>query len=329
MIAIILVNYNNFEDTTECLESLLKLENVDFNIFVIDNCSTNDSWEKLQSWSKVELKINYNAPQLIRNLVYPLIEKPIDSKFILENDLGIESYSEKVVFVKANKNKGFAAGNNIALKYLLNQPNFEYAWLLNNDTVVEKNALFVLKKTYSENNNIGILGSKLRYYDEPNKIQAIGGIYNPFSATAKHIYSHQDDKKSLEIPKFDFVIGASMFVSKKSLQQIGLLNEIYFLYFEDIEWCKKSKKKGFENKIEINSIVYHKEGSTIGSAIDGAKKSYISDYFGTKNKLVFTQINNKKYYLFVYLSMFLVLANRIKRFQLDRILMVLKIMIGK
>ena len=95
-----------------------------------------------------------------------------------------------------------------------------------------------------------------------------------------------------DIDSIDYPIGASMFISKSFLTDVGLMCEDYFLYFEELDWKKKKKKKGYSISCAVDSVVYHKEGRSIGSHSNLKKKSNFADYYLQRNKIIIT----KKFY---------------------------------
>src|SRR5690606_535592 len=135
-----------------------------------------------------------------------------------------------LVLIKAKENKGFSHGNNIALQFGLQQNNAAYFWILNNDTIVDPNALIELK-LYHQQHQKTILGSKLLYYSNKEVIQAVGGSFNKSLYICKHIGEGKSKNVSKnELQDIDYPIGASMFVSRLFVEEVGLLNEEFFLY---------------------------------------------------------------------------------------------------
>ena len=309
---IILLNYNGNKDTLECLESLLKLEYKDFQIFVIDNSDDITCFNGLIEWAKGnagEIKTRY------KDLVYPVSLKPIDYAAVSETDFLFTERHEKVVLIKADKNKGFAAGNNIALKNIMKFGDDDsFIWLLNNDTVVQKEALGALIEYANKKENLktGIIGSKLVYYYNPETIQAVGGKFNE----TFFISMHEGEGRAINTPKSDFgtidyVVGASMFISYKFLMEVGLLSEDYFLYYEELDWTYRAKEKNWKIDWCSDSVVYHKEGASIGSSYR-KEKSVFSETQVFRSRKIFV----KKFYglsLRFYLSSLLLILNRLRK----------------
>lgn len=282
---IIILNYNGWENTIECLESVLKIEYPNFQVIVCDNNSTDNSLKKIIEWAE-----GYRIVEetLHKNIVYPFEIKPIDYDIIDVNFM--KKSNKKLLFLKIEKNLGFAGGNNQGVKYAIKQNDFEYIWFLNNDTVVEKNSLTKVVEYMSKSNKMGICGSKLLYYNNPNIIQGLAGSYNPFFGISKHIYN------VASLDKISYVIGAAMLVKKEFLEKIGLMNEFYFLYYEELDWAKRAENK-FKIDVCLDSIVYHKEGASI------VTRSSFSEYYLLRNRLIFTWIYYKKYLLIVFIRM--------------------------
>lgn len=282
---IIILNYNGWNDTICCLESIFKLNYNSYSVVVCDNCSTDDSENKILEWK----------------------DKNLDKPF---------------KYIQVQKNLGYAGGNNQGIKYVLTKGDMDYIWVLNNDTVVDKDALTRLIEKMRSDKKIGMCGSKLVSYYNHSLIQGYGGTLNKWFGISKHIV----DKNN--ISNMFYVIGASMFVSKKFLDQIGLMNEEYFLYYEETDWAIRAKKR-FKIDCAIDSIVYHKEGASIGAnSWDVNNKSILADYFAIRNRILFM----KKYYPcrlpIVYIGVIIAIFNRVRRKQFSRVWMFIKLIFG-
>ncbi|SMO50938.1 glycosyltransferase family 2 protein [Fodinibius sediminis] len=285
---IILVNWNGWRDTIECLHSLEKLDYSRFTPIVVDNGSTDESVEM------------------------------ISSRF------------PDVTLLESSQNRGFAGGNNLGIRHALER-GAEYLWLLNNDTVVDPRALARLVDHMEENPDIGICGSRLIFYSQRDTTQAWGGgRFNKWLGTIRNIGQNKpaDSLPSARVieQEMDYVVGASMMVSRKFIDTVGLLREDYFLYYEEIDWAMRGSDS-FSLGFAPGSIVYHKEGaSTGGEQLKQASRSKVSDYYQLKNRLKFTYRFFPLYLPCVYLSLIYAVINRIRRAQWDRIPMVIKLM---
>ena len=194
-VCVILVNYNNHNDTIECLESVIKNTYTNYQVVVVDNSTTNDSFNYFREWSLGRVA---TIETRFRELVYPLTP-PHEHIFVNEEELQAFSASsvgeDQILFVKINKNFGFAHANNKAIAYALNQYKADFVWLLNNDTVIDKEALtnLVLYANASVAKT-GMWGSKLLLYMAPETIQGVGGKYNKWTGVARELgYRQKDD----------------------------------------------------------------------------------------------------------------------------------------
>lgn len=245
---------------------------------------------------------------------------PDESRIILK-DYTVR-HSENIKFFPLEKNLGYAGGNNIALQYAMKQPDFKYVWILNNDTLVDTDSLGYLVDYMERHPQVGICGSKLIYEWNRNKIQGYGGIYNPYLGIAQNC---QDVK---DIDNIDYIIGASVFIRPSFLEKIGLMCEDYFLYYEELDWAMRAKGE-FLIGCDPRSIVYHKEGAAVGSdSIHPENKSELADYYGMRNRLLFTRKFFPQYLPLIYLSSLGMFWNRFRRHQYKRIWMFVKLLFG-
>jgi len=350
---IIILNYNGWADTIECLENVLRNNYSNYQVIVIDNNSPDNSMEYIKAWAEGKLNVWVNSDHSLRQLSFPPVQKPIPYVYYncKEAENGGNSELEKklekeipegittkypLVFIQTGHNGGFAFGNNIGIKYALAKGDFEYICFLNNDTVIEKDALLKLVKKFEKyrklGKKIGIVGSKLLYYDNPKVIQGIGGMYNKWFAVTKHLGVFEEDKGQYDnegvLDRIDYIIGASMLVSRNFIKEVGLMCEDYFLYFEELDWTLRGKQKGYELGYCWESKVYHKEGKSIGSSSKGEEKSDIADYYGLRNRILFTKKFYPKYLWSVYLGFVGVIFNRIRRRQREIIPKILEILFG-
>ena len=233
MIYIIIVNYNSWELTQNCILSLSNLEYDKFKVIVCDNASHDQSIEKLN-----QLK-----------------------KCFSDDTLEI---------LNTGSNLGFSGANNIGLRMALDDPQMSHVWLLNNDTTVDAMALKHLVSEMEANPHMGICGSTLLFSHDTTTIQAVGGKFNSWLAVSRHILEgHRYSRElcaTVNAEDFDYIVGASMLVSRLLLEKIGLLDDQFFLYCEELDWATRAKQAGFKLGYAKDSIVYHVEGGTTGSA---------------------------------------------------------------
>lgn len=234
LIHIILVNYNGFSDTIECIESLKKITYTNYKIIVVDNNSTVDP-----------------------------------------TDYQLSYLQENTVFIRSDENLGFSRGNNIGINYA-KENKANYILLLNNDTTVEPDFLTKLVTAADEKKDNGIFGCKIMYYWDREKVWFGGGTFNFKTGNTSHY--HKAEKKD-SIEEVTFLTGCLMLIPIKILDSVGFLDESYFLYAEDTDYCCRVMSEGYHLYYCPNAVIYHKEGASAGTT------SNIKQYYIERNGL--------------------------------------------
>jgi GT2 family glycosyltransferase len=287
---IVVLNWNGWRDTIECLESVFRLNYPRFTVLVCDNASTDGSLEKIQDWARGNVMAGCSSPDLSR-LITPPILKPIAFFAISAADGATTQPSPDVrlVLIQTGANLGFAGGNNVGIRYALSHGHRDYVWLLNNDTVVDPHSLSALVRMAQADQMLGICGSLIRNYGSPHDVQSVGRRYSPWSGRTRPFQELATAKEDAIVsgrPGY-IVEGASMLVSGKFLDRVGLLEESYFLFFEELDWITRALPI-FHFGYSAASIVYHKVGKSVGSSIVRTSRSVLSDFYQARNRLVFT-----------------------------------------
>ena len=188
-----------------------------------------------------------------------------------------------VTFILSQVNLGFAGGNNLAIK----QAKGKYCLLLNNDTEVDPNFLEPLVDLMESNSNIGICSSKLLYFASPNILEFAGskGV-NLYTGRGFAIGHKEPDHEGLNRSyKTELAHGAALMISMALIEKIGLMAELFFLYYEEVDFCERAKRAGFEIWYCGKSKVFHKESMSVG------KDSPMKIYYLTRNRIIFTRRN--------------------------------------
>ena len=198
--------------------------------------------------------------------------------FKLCKDYHIALYS-----IRCFENMGYAAGNNTGIDLILKDTECDYVYILNNDTVLYEDSLRLLYD-FSVKNSFDMCGTRLIY---PNgKIQANGSAaYYRWLGLA-----FPNRSNNIANERISCIIGASVLVSREFLLSVGKMSQEYFLFFEEIDWAIQARQKNFKLGYCWESVVIHDEGSSTGSK----KKSLISVYYGSRNRILVT----KKFFLY-------------------------------
>jgi GT2 family glycosyltransferase len=274
---VVVLNWNGARDTVACVQSLLGLSCPEIDVVVCDN----DSAPADVQWLAAGLGDLALANQVAFMEVEP-------------GAVGARRRPREgatIALVHTGSNLGFAGGVNIGLRYALAQGEMDYAWVLNNDTVVDPGALTAMLRRMEQDSSIGICGSSLIYFDVRNQVQAHGGAaYQPWRGRSMALGAFTSvrdiprDPRAVEA-RLDYVVGASMLVSRRFLDTVGLMDDRYFLYSEEHDWAHRGRRFGFKLAWAPDSIVFHKHGATIGTSAQGG--SALSLFYLFRSKALF------------------------------------------
>lgn len=336
MTYVVILNWNGWRDTVACLESALRCRGLPFQLVVCDNASTDGSLDRLLAWARgSEAGPPPDGAPDVAALAAPG-SKPVPhallSRAEAERGGGTACDGARVVFVQTGANLGYAGGCNVGLRYALARGDCAYAWLLNNDTVVAPDALAALVRRVAAEPNAGQCGSRVLYHDEPDVVQSWGGArYNRWLATMRRIGDGAPATEAPDVARVerdtDYVCGASVLVTRAFLDRVGLMADDYFLYFEELDWAIRGR--AFRRVYAHDSVVYHREGRSIGSSRDWRQKSALSDYYGLRNRLRFTRRFFPHAAPTVYCGVVGAALNRLRRRQFGRAAMILRILLHR
>lgn len=284
-VGIVLLNWNGWRDTIECLESLLRMDYGEFQVAVCDQGSTDDSVDRLREWAAGTFVPELPpAPPHIAPLISPPVQKPVALRVISREESAREApVSERVVVIRVGENLGSGGGNNVGIRFFMEQPGFGYVWILNNDIVVERDALSELVKAAATDPVIGAVSGQLLDYRDPTFLQAAGGGFLPlmrgFPIAAKRVATRRAPQGAT-VAMLDWLAGGNVLSPVEALRRVGPIDESFFVYMEDIEHSLRMKRRGYEFAYAERSRVWHKGGATTGYA------SPRYDYYMVRNTLL-------------------------------------------
>lgn len=285
-VSIILLNWNGWEDTIECLESLYQINYTNYNVILVDNNSNDDSLKRIKDY------LNGDMPIRSEFYEYNASNKPIK---LVEKGESPENGDKSLILLRNTENLGFAGGNNVGINHamVLNHP--DYVLLLNNDTVVDKNFLKQLVETGESNPKIGFVGAKTLFYDRETIIQEAGGGKIDYGhAEVEEIGFNEVDDGSLDYYiEPDYIGGACILVKNRVIEQIGGLDESYFMYWEDVDFCTTGLEHGYKSAYQYLAVIWHKYGSS--------SENTFKMYYLNRNRLYFIRkhTNGMKYLKFI------------------------------
>ena len=279
-LAIIILNWKQYELTIKCLSSVYKSKFKDFEIVLVDNESNT---EKLKNLLKNFKKIK-----------------------VFQND----------------ENLGFGAANNIAINYAI-QNNFEYLMLLNNDTEVDENFILPLLNIINNDNLIGAVQPLIMNYNNKNSIWSAGGYVNKFFGYTS------TNKNSNGNLKLDWITGCCMLLKTDLIKKVGLIDENFFAYYEDVDWSLRIKDLGYSLKLVNTSLVYHYGSKSSENSSSEGSLSPKVHYLNFKNHLYLLRKHNKKFnflglILYQFIKLFFYSIYFILRFRFNKLKIIYK-----
>jgi GT2 family glycosyltransferase len=280
-VSIIILNWNGWKDTIECLESLYQITYLNYDVIVVDNGSEDESFKKLKEYAEGKIEVESKFFE------YDPSNKPI--KFIeygreeaeagggKEKEIIDWSSNKKMIFIKNEKNYGFAEGNNIGMRYALKAWNPDYVLLLNNDTVVDREFLRELVKVGEGDERIGIVGPMILSYYNENLILSAGLEIRRITHTTKMIGlgRKRDDTKYNIGKEVDYVSGCALLIKTEVIKSIGLMDYRYFVYVEEKDWCTRARLSGYSCVYVPQSRIWHKV-SISANQISGLQEYYLA-----------------------------------------------------
>lgn len=300
-VAIIILNWNGWKDTIECLESLSRISSSNYHIILTDNGSEDESVKKIRDYCggifSIESKyFVYNeSKKPIKLLEYSRLEAEIITGIKI-----IKDQNRTIFLIKNERNFGFAEGNNVGIRFALNALNPDYILLLNNDTVVHPEFLTELVKTAEMDTSIAFAGPKVYYYDNNGRsdvIDFVGGKIWMTLGLTTHIGRGEIDRGQYnKIKTVGYIEGSCLLAKKIAIEKIGFLDSNYFLYWEETDWCQRARNAGYGLIFVPEAKIWHK----------GANVSYgkTKTYYLTRNRFIFMRKHGTKIQFALFLVFF-------------------------
>jgi GT2 family glycosyltransferase len=314
----VLVNWKGWADTLECLESLLRSQDLRPRVIVCDNDSQDGSLEHIAAWAEGREPAPTRSAAL-GWLSSPPIAKPVPFVRLDRGAAeagGPEGTPPPLTLVQTGANLGYAGGNNVALRGLLRRQDWDFVWLLNNDTVITPGALGALVRRLLERPDAGLCGSTLLHYREDGAVQAYGGAsYSRLTGRPQPIQPPRPADRDWVEAHTAYVIGASMLASRRFLETVGLMDESYFLFFEELDWATRAAGR-FALAWAPESVVYHKGGASTGLFAGSYSAAAARQLHASQ--LIYARKHHPHLLPFVWLRHLLLLLQGVFTLRLDR-----------
>ena len=244
------------------------------------------------------ITVNYNQPEMtvamldsIRNLAYPNLEVFVVDNGSRENPIpALEARFPNIIGIRSDENLGFAGGNNLAVP----RAKGELLFFVNNDTELADGLIEKLVACFVNIPKLGAVSPLIMYYPGPetngkNIIQFLGATkVNSFTARNETIAEGEENigqyaqKDAYSSP---YAHGAAMMVPAKVVKDVGPMSNLFFLYYEELDWCDRIRAKGYEVYIEPKAEIFHKESVSTG------KTSPLKTYYLNRNRIFFMRRN--------------------------------------
>lgn len=195
-----------------------------------------------------------------------------------------EQLPTNVLLLSSNVNLGYAGGNNIGIKYAYNK-GYEYICVLNNDTVLMEDFIAPCVSELECNQNFAFVGPTIVNFSD-GKVQSTGGNININRASVDCKNAGAEYKSDPRVIPSDYIGGACMVFRRSIIDELGMIPESYFLFFEETEWCYRALKRGYCN-ICLNSVRIKHKGSVAINKIGG-----LNEYLMARNRIAFLRRNH-------------------------------------
>jgi GT2 family glycosyltransferase len=256
------------------------------------------------------ITVNYNQTQLTLELIasiYQYVEVPFEI-IVVDNHSKISPQSEidriypDVRVIVSGVNRGFAGGNNLGIKISKGQ----FLFFINNDAVLTKGAVSTILASFNEP-SIGVVSPLICYYPtaaqqaQPDIIQYAGATdVNPYTGRNTILGDNQIDLGQYNQAKPTFYAhGAAMVIKRAVLEEVGMMSEYYFLYYEELDWCERIRRAGYTILFQPSAKVYHKESVSVG------KTNPMKTYYLNRNRILFLSKNRTKMQFLLFSFFFL------------------------
>jgi len=287
-VSIIVLNWNGWRDTIECLESLYQIAYPNYDVIVVDNGSADDSIRNLEMYAegRIEVKsrfIKYNVNNKPISIMHRQMNE-VDSIESERTEISASCSDRRLVLLRIENNLGYAEANNVGIRFALRVLDSNYVLLLNNDVVVAPDFLAQMISAAEALPEAGIFSPKVYFYGQPERIQLTWnrvhlGRGRVFLAGAGEIDKGQFD----EITETDYSQGVCFLIKRAVIDIIGFLDSEFICYFEESDYCFRARKAGIKSIYVPKARIWHKVSQTTNK-IDG----YVL-YYTTRNRFWFTK----------------------------------------
>ncbi len=283
--AIVVLNWNGWRDTVDCLESLQRLTFPDFQVILVDNGSTDDSVERIKAWARGEgsgesRHTAARGPKPIAVAEYTREEAEGGGLPTSEAALGAMGSPRRLVLIRNATNLGFGCGTNVGLRYAVKR-RFDYIGPLNNDTSAPPEYLSRLIGTLDSHGEFMAISPKILYADDPGKVFYAGGWARLWRSSVGYVGHQQRDRETWRgVRETSFVSGCCFLGRRALFESIGFFDEDFFFGYDEVAYSHVARRRGFAVGVDLDAVMYHKHGRSYGD------REPFRVYHNTKNHVL-------------------------------------------
>lgn len=245
------------------------------------------------TWNTTEITCDF-LHSLNEHCKYPNLEIIIADNGSKEDPTAVfKSIRPDVKVILNGKNLGFTGGNNVAIK----EAKGDYLFIVNNDTEVTPGLLEGMLEVFEQFPDAGVVSPKFHYFFHKGTIEYAGyPPIDPWTGKNSKVGCGEIDKGQYDVMgTTGYAHGGAMLVPRKIIEEVGPLPDVFFIYYEEFDWCEQIKRKGYKIYYQPKSLIYHKESMTTG------KSSPFKTFYLNRNRILFMRRNMS----FLHLTAFL------------------------
>ena len=238
------------------------------------------------------ITVDYNGHEMTIEFLKSInqyLTEPDKVEIIIVDNGSKKDYSQEfkklnpsVKVIRSEDNLGFSGGNNLGIK----EAKGEFLFFVNNDTEFTEGLVDTLIDTLKKHPDVGAVSPKIKFYDTPEILQYAGfAPFNFYTGRTKSIGYLEKDSNHIPSGYTNSLHGAAMMVKKEVIDNVGLMPEMFFLYYEEWDWCHQIKTHGYRLYYEADASIFHKESMSTG------KNSPLKTYYITRNRILFIRRN--------------------------------------
>ena len=328
---VVLVNFNGWQDTVRCIASLLH-STVRPVIVVCDNGSTDGSLNHIARW----LSGHRTTPSPPHPLLTQLCLRSTRKVRAIHRTPNarrpaVEERDADVIVIDNTENLGFAGGCNAGIRYAMDA-GADHIWLLNNDSMVRPDTLSHMLDTLAKAPSRTVCGATILSARDPMIINTLGGNrVNRWTGIASDSIGRGDRIRSTVAPitsdQLDYLSGACMLIPRGFVDDVGMMSDDFFLYYEEIDWFLRAGSR-WRMAHAPEALVYHVEGQSIGSGTPHSRASLFSEKVKLRARMIFMRKHYPRRFLISWAAGWMQAINRARRGQWNVALAMAYVLVG-